>query len=149
MSGGSADDLSPDGTILHASCVSLDGSGVLILGQSGSGKSALALSLMAFGARLVSDDRTVLQGEGQAVVASAPAALMGLIEARGLGILRADPDRSAVVVVVVDLDRPETDRLPPHRRITLLDREIVLVHGHGIASLPAMLLQYLRGGRAA
>jgi HPr kinase/phosphorylase len=146
---GAADDQSADGTILHASCVSLDGKGVLVLGRSGSGKSALALAMMAFGARLVADDRTCLAGEGEAVVASAPATLQGLIEARGVGILRADPDSSAVVVVVVDLDRPETERLPPHRRITLLGRDVALVHGHGIASLPAMLLQYLRGGRAA
>ena len=149
MSGGPANDLPPEETILHASCVSLDGKGVLIMGRSGSGKSALALALMAFGARLVSDDRTHLHGEGEAVIAEAPATLSGLIEARGLGILRADPESSAIVVVAVDLDRPETERLPPHRRITLLGREIALVHGHGIASLPAMLLQYLHGGRAA
>ncbi|MBI1220855.1 MAG: serine kinase [Rhodobacteraceae bacterium] len=138
-----------DGTILHASCVSVDGKGVLILGRSGSGKSALALALMAFGARLVSDDRTVLHTEGEAIIASAPAAVSGLIEARGLGILHADPDPSAPVVVAVDLDRPETERLPPHHRISLLDREVALIHGHGITSLPSMLLQYLRGGRAA
>lgn len=149
MTTGAVGDPPPDTTILHASCVSLDGKGVLILGRSGSGKSALALALMAFGARLVSDDRTVLHGEGEAVVASAPATLSGLIEARGLGILRADPDVSAIVVVAVDLDRPETERLPPHRHLALLGREVALVHGHGIASLPAMLLQYLRGGRAA
>ena len=40
----------PDGEILHASCVAVAGRGLLIAGASGSGKSALALDLMAFGA---------------------------------------------------------------------------------------------------
>jgi len=44
-------------TTIHASCVAVDGKGLLITGASGSGKSALALQLMAFGAHLIADDR--------------------------------------------------------------------------------------------
>ncbi len=46
--------------IVHASCVAFGGAGVLILGPSGSGKSALALALMGLGAALVADDRVLL-----------------------------------------------------------------------------------------
>lgn len=60
-----------DRTILHASCVALDGRGLLILGPSGSGKSALALELMALGADLVADDRTEIEGQGPDLVAAA------------------------------------------------------------------------------
>ena len=43
---------------IHATCVSLNSKGVLILGDSGSGKSDLALRLITlFSAKLVSDDR--------------------------------------------------------------------------------------------
>ena len=87
---------------LHASCVALDGRGVLILGRSGAGKSSLALELMALGARLVADDRTVLHADDGAPVASCPPAILGKIEARGVGILAADPSP------VDDLDRQET-----------------------------------------
>ena len=51
-------------TIVHASCVARDGRAVLIRGASGSGKSGLALQLMALGAGLVADDRTRLWREG-------------------------------------------------------------------------------------
>lgn len=45
---------------IHASCVAIGAKGVLILGESGAGKSDLALRLMDEGARLVADDRTEL-----------------------------------------------------------------------------------------
>ena len=44
-------------TLLHASCVELSGTGVVLLGPPGSGKSDLALRLIDGGARLVADDR--------------------------------------------------------------------------------------------
>ena len=67
------------------------GAALLILGASGRGKSALALGLMAAGATLVADDRTHLHARRRRqLVASAPAAIAGLIEARGIGILKAE-----------------------------------------------------------
>ncbi|MFN3389305.1 MAG: HPr kinase/phosphorylase, partial [Allosphingosinicella sp.] len=45
---------------VHASCVAIGGRAVLIAGRSGSGKSDLALRLIDRGARLVSDDYTIL-----------------------------------------------------------------------------------------
>ena len=48
-------------TLLHASCVSINGNGVLICGSSGSGKSSLAINLIALGAELVADDRTIVR----------------------------------------------------------------------------------------
>ena len=64
---------------LHGSAVALEGRGLLILGASGTGKSALALRMMAHGARLVADDRVVLARRGDALIASAPPALRGTI----------------------------------------------------------------------
>ena len=68
--------------IVHASCVALGGRGVLILGGSGAGKSGLALQLMAYGAALVSDDRTILSNRDGALQAAAPDTIRGRIEAR-------------------------------------------------------------------
>ena len=45
---------------IHASCVAIGGKGVLLLGDSGAGKSDLALRLIDEGARLVADDRAEL-----------------------------------------------------------------------------------------
>ena len=98
--------------VLHASCVSAEGRAVLILGPSGSGKSAMALQLMALGATLVSDDRTMLRKEGAVLMAEAPETISGLIEARGIGIFRTQQVMSAPVSLVVDLGTAEETRLP-------------------------------------
>lgn len=135
---------------IHATAVALDpGRGVLILGPSGAGKSALALRLMALGATLVADDRVDLRvGEG-GVIASAPAVLSGLIEARGAGILRAAALASARIVLVVDLSAPETERLPPMRHREILGVPLPLVLRLQDGHLEAAILQWLRGGRQA
>ncbi|NIZ62473.1 serine kinase [Sedimentitalea sp. CY04] len=132
---------------LHASCVSLDGNGLLIRGGSGSGKSTLALSLMALGAKLVADDRVLLTLEQGDLIARAPDSIAGLIEARGLGILSADRCFQTVVDTVIDMDTPETDRLPPIRTVMLLGQSVTLLHRPSTAHLAPALLQYLKRGR--
>lgn len=134
---------------LHASCAALGADAVLILGPSGSGKSALALQLMAFGCRLVSDDRTVLTCRDGELFASAPAAIRGRIEARGIGILAADTAASGHVVFAIDMGITETERLPPDRHLTLLGCPVPLVHKVESAHFPAAVMQYLTAGRSA
>lgn len=135
---------------LHASAVALDRDrGVLILGASGSGKSSLALQLMAFGAHLVADDRVDLQARDGALWASAPAALRGMIEARGLGLLAATPLPAARIVLIVDLDRTEAARLPPAHQRQILGVSLPLARNCAMPHFPAAILQYLRGGRVA
>jgi HPr kinase/phosphorylase len=133
--------------IVHATAVSFAGRALLLLGPAGSGKSALALQLMALGAGLIADDRTVLSLRDGHPVASAPAAIAGRIEARGLGILAAEPAPPAPVALAADLGRRETDRLPGERRIDLLGVAVPLVHKVDGPHFPAALLQYLKGGR--
>ncbi|WP_254216487.1 HPr kinase/phosphorylase [Tabrizicola sp. TH137] len=125
----------------------MEGRGVLIIGPSGSGKSELALALMAHGARLVADDRVTLSLREEALRATCPAAIRGMIEARGLGLLEADPLEEAEVTVVVDLGEPETERLPPRRVVTYLGRTVALVRGGNGPHFPAALLHYVRAGR--
>ncbi|WP_158742838.1 HPr kinase/phosphorylase [Acidisphaera sp. L21] len=91
---------------IHASCAAREGHGVLLLGPSGSGKSDLLLRLLDRGFTLVADDRVELT-DG---VASAPAALVGLLEVRGLGLVRLPYLASAHVALAVSLNVGE--RLP-------------------------------------
>ena len=101
------------GTVnLHASCVALNGRGLLIIGPSGSGKSALALQLMASGAKLVSDDRTDVTRSNDRLIACSPAVLSGMIEARGVGILHAEPVAEAVAAPVAAATPAAIARLP-------------------------------------
>ena len=134
--------------LLHSSCVAVGSAGVLIRGQSGSGKSSLALGLMALGAHLVSDDRTELKLRGGWPVAYAPNNLQGMIEARGIGILSAARIASARIVLVVDLDQVETERLPQDRTTDLMGQSVALLHKVESVNFPAGILQYLKGGKA-
>lgn len=133
--------------LLHANCVVYDGRGVLVVGPSGSGKSALSLQLIALGAKLVSDDRTILQSRNGTLVASCPSAISGMIEAYGVGILRTEPESEAVIRLVIDLGQAETRRLPPRRSVTFLNIAIELVHGSNGTHFSSAVLCYLLGGR--
>jgi HPr kinase/phosphorylase len=133
--------------LLHASCVAAFGRGLLILGPSGSGKSALALRLITLGAQLVADDQTDLAVEDGRLVARCPPAIRGLIEARGVGLLRAAPLDAAPVDLVADLGQTENQRLPPARRITILGYEADLVLHPQNDHFPDALMLYLRHGR--
>ena len=137
-----------DFAIMHASSVAFNGRAVLILGPSGSGKSGLALELMSRGAKLVSDDGTRVAKRRDRIELSAPENVAGKIEARHFGILKSASVSKAELAVVVDLSRPEPERLPHPRTINLLGAECELVFGASVPNLPAALIQYLKGGRA-
>ncbi len=133
--------------ILHATCVAWKGRAVLIRGVSGAGKSALGLELMAWGCGLVADDRTELRGQEGRLLARCPAAIRGLIEARGVGILRAEAVEEAEVVVVADLGEAEGDRLPPWRSVTLLNVTVPLLRKPLNGTFGGPILQFLKAGR--
>ncbi|WP_245898129.1 HPr kinase/phosphorylase [Phreatobacter cathodiphilus] len=104
---------------VHATAVLLGARAVLIRGPSGSGKSRLALDVLALAAagrvpfaRLVADDRVALEAHGDRVVARAPAAIGGLVERRGEGIVPLAFELCAVVGLVVDLAAEDAARMP-------------------------------------
>jgi len=103
-----------DGAILvHATTVAIGGWAVLLRGPSGSGKSDLALRLIDAGGRLVADDQTRLWRDGDALLVAAPPSIAGLIEVRGVGLLRMAPLPVARLALIADLVAPQyVDRLP-------------------------------------
>jgi serine kinase of HPr protein (carbohydrate metabolism regulator) len=110
---------SPAPTILHATALARrDGSkgwrGVLLRGPSGVGKSDLALRAGAAGWRLVADDRSLVFRSGSGLFARAPATISGLIEARGLGVLPAQPLAFVQIVLAIDCadDANGLERMP-------------------------------------
>ena len=105
-------------TVEHATAVAVDGRAVLIFGAPGSGKSDLALRLIADGARLIADDGTRVHREGQGIFASPPATIAGMMEVRGLGVVTvpgaATPADAFPVALVVNLvsDPAQVARMP-------------------------------------
>ncbi len=105
---------------IHGSCASRDGDGVLLIGPSGAGKSDLVLRLLARGFDLVADDRVdIVEG-----VARPVAALAGLLEVRGLGIVRLPFVASARLVLAVELCAASA-RLPEPNRHAKLNLPIL------------------------
>ncbi len=109
---------------IHATCCARDRAdgpaGVLLLGPPGSGKSDLALRLIESGFRLVADDRVDIETTPEGAFASAPAALAGLIEVRGIGILRLGDtvSRARLRLAVTLTPRASQERLPePAERV--------------------------------
>ena len=102
---------------VHATCIVIDGHGILLRGPSGSGKSDLALRAIDQGGRLVADDRVILTRHGDSVIASAPPSLQGLVEIRGLGIVRMGTVPEARIALVADMTDPGgIERLPGQRQ---------------------------------
>jgi HPr kinase/phosphorylase len=93
-------------TLMHASCAAREEGGVLLLGPPGSGKSDLLLRLLDVGFDMVGDDRIEVD-EGWARPSDR---LAGLLEIRGLGIVRLPYRAEARLALAVELGQPE--RLP-------------------------------------
>lgn len=98
--------------LLHGSAVRLGDKGILLLGKSGRGKSDLALQMIDQGAILVADDQISIRREGDRLIAKAPARLAGLLEVRGLGVVR-QPYMESPLDLVVDLDLDEEETRVP------------------------------------
>ena len=89
--------------LMHGTAVAIEGRAVLLRGASGAGKSDLGLRLIDAGGRLIADDQSELCRSGDTIVVRAPAAIVGLIEVRGVGILRLDAIVDAPLALLVDL----------------------------------------------
>ena len=135
-------------TPLHASAVAFGAErGVLILGPSGAGKSQLALALIDAGAELVADDRVQPIIDGGALFVRAPRTIAGLIEARGLGVLRLTHRRLVRIVLTVDLaDR--TERLPEPRTRAIAGVTLPCLPARPDEGFARALAHYLQGRRA-
>ncbi len=88
---------------------------VLLFGDSGSGKSDVALRLIAMGGQLLSDDQTELFVESGRLFAAAPEPLRNHMEIRGVGIRKAPSLQPGCRAVVREAGRKERAPVSGHR----------------------------------
>lgn len=107
-------------TLIHGVFLNIYGKGVIIKGDSGIGKSEIALELVKRGHLLVADDAVELYRLGQKIVGKAPEVLSNLLEIRGIGVI----DVSKMFGIASILDRDvvdliiQLDRWVPSREYT-------------------------------
>jgi HPr kinase/phosphorylase len=122
---------------MHGSCASRDGQAVLLLGPSGAGKSDLVLRLLGRGFDLVADDQVeILDGQ-----VAAPTALAGLLEVRGLGILRLPYVETARLALIGDLTH-RGERLPAPAHHATLNVPLIRIDAQA-ASAPDRVIMAL------
>lgn len=102
--------------LVHATAVSINGHGVLITGDSGSGKSDLALRLIDRGAVLISDDQVRLSQKNDIITLHRPAQIEGKIEIFGLGIMECDSVEQSGLKLCVKLSE-QIERYPMDSQI--------------------------------
>ena len=128
---------------IHGTCIALScgghTAGVLLQGAPGTGKSFLALRLIdqqGFGAgsaepvhgHLVSDDQVLLEDVNGVLPASAPAAIDGLLEVRGIGVISLKNAGFPVRLdmVIAHADAADIERMPESQVIELAGRSLPL-----------------------
>ncbi len=124
-------------TLVHATALSIGAKAVLIQGPSGAGKSDLALRCLALAPsplipvppNLIADDQVELTLKTDGVWLSAPTAIVGQLEVRGLGIITLTPALAAKLALVVNLlpTNQSPERMPVY--------QTTAVQGHCIQSL--------------
>ncbi|WP_377292425.1 HPr kinase/phosphorylase [Rhizobium sp. SG2393] len=117
---------------IHATGILAGKTGIMIVGHSGSGKSALAYACLVAARRegmeslLVGDDRLDITTNGTEATMRGPSTIAGLLEVRGAGILRWDTIAQAPVTLVVrPVDPSRDDRLPPDNELFDLGQGVV------------------------
>ena len=149
--------------LIHGTCLSIGGAGVLLLGQPGSGKSDLALRLIdgagaglsgvVRSALLVADDQVLIRRSGSGLAASPPQALAGKLEIRGLGIAALPVERVVPLKLAVRLTpAADIERMPDltQSRMDILGVSVPLVlldpeKASAPARLRAALDQFVMG----
>ena len=105
---------------LHATSVAIEDNGVAIFGDSGSGKSDLALRLIDSGATLISDDITVFSKSENNIHLFGVENTKGLLEVRELGIITVPYIEAIRLKLVIKLTDKEIERIPKKNQTNLL-----------------------------
>lgn len=100
-------------TLFQASCVAIDGRGILIAGPPGSGKSSLTLALLDRGAQLVGDDGVILSRTNTGLTATPVPEIAGLLEIRNVGLVQVEALGSATIALMIRLS-PDAPRYVEH-----------------------------------
>ena len=116
---------------IHSTSVVIDDNGVLILGDSGSGKSDLALRLIDNGATLISDDVSICRKNSNNIYLYCPPEIKGLLEVREIGIITVPFVERIKLRLVVNLKSNNNERFPKDSCFRILGIKIPIINIEG------------------
>ena len=116
---------------IHSTSVVIDDNGVLILGDSGSGKSDLALRLIDSGATLISDDISICRKNSNNIYLYCPPEIKGLLEVREIGIITVPFVERIKLRLVVNLKSNNNERFPKDTSFRILGIKIPTINIEG------------------
>ena len=116
---------------IHSTSVVIDDNGVLILGDSGSGKSDLALRLIDNGATLISDDISICRKNSNNIYLYCPPEIKGLLEVREIGIITVPFVERIKLRLVVNLKSNNNERFPKDSSFRILGIKIPIINIEG------------------
>jgi len=116
---------------MHSSSIVIDDNGVLILGDSGSGKSDLALRLIDNGATLISDDVSICKKNLNNIYLYCPPEIKGLLEVREIGIITVPFVERIKLKLVVNLKSKNNKRFPEDNYFKILGIKVPLINIDG------------------
>ena len=134
--------------VWHATLIKINNYGVLLRGKSGSGKSDLALRLIENKqAILVADDAVILAYTNDQVIGKAAENIAGLLEVRGIGLMKYPYCGEAPVNLLINLqtDIKDIERIPEIRKEKILGLEIPQIDLYAMeSSAPDKIVAALR-----
>ena len=116
---------------IHSTSVVIEDNGVLILGDSGSGKSDLALRLIDNGATLISDDISICKKNSNDIYLYCPPEIKGLLEVREIGIITVPFVERIKLRLVVNLKSNNNERFPKDSCFRILGIKIPIINIEG------------------
>tara|TARA_B100000212_G_scaffold227327_1_gene172610 strand:- start:132 stop:569 length:438 start_codon:yes stop_codon:yes gene_type:complete len=125
--------------IMHATCVDVEGAGILIVGRSGSGKSSLAVSLLALGASLVADDQCELIFQDNGFLVTKPLSLPDNIEIRGIGLVSVPILTDTSLCWIVNMDETEKERMPKPKFTEINGYKVPTIFGKNVDDLASRI----------
>lgn len=125
---------------IHGVLVNVHGKGVLITGESGMGKSEIALELINNGHILVADDRVDVTKSHGRLMGQAPELLSGLLEVRGIGIMNVSQMFGASAVmsksqIDFNIELEQWDDVKDYLRVGIEEQKPFECHGISIERL--------------
>ncbi len=116
---------------LHATSVALEDNGVAIFGESGSGKSDLALRLIDSGATLISDDITLFSKSQRGIDLFSVEKTRGLLEVRQIGIITVPYIDGINLKLIVQLTDSNVERVPTKKNTKFLGFKLPKIEING------------------